>query len=87
MKDLSDEIPMSWKSKDSSDRFGRAACKGVLVVQYVTEIGTDKKYFRIVSPTKIEGYGASAEDTYEKAIKLAKELDLELHDDVVYISV
>lgn len=60
--------------------------KGVLVIQYVTEGGTGKTYFRFVSPQKIEGFAGTAEEAEQRARALAAELKLEIHPDIMHVT-
>lgn len=59
----------------------------LLVIQYVTEIGTNKTYFRFMSPEKIEGYAGTADEAYERAIELSKKLGIEIHSEIMHIAI
>lgn len=60
----------------------------LLVIQYVTEIGTNKTYFRFMSPAaQIEGYAGTADEAYERALDLSAKLGLEIHDEIMYVTV
>lgn len=66
----------------------RAPAKELLVIQYVTEAGTGKQYFRFMSPpNKLEGFASNAEEAYERALELARRLNLEIHDEIVHVTV
>ena len=62
--------------------------KGSLVIQYVSEIGTNKRYFRFMSmPNQIQGHASTPEEAEAKALEIAKRLDLEIHDQIVHVEV
>lgn len=66
----------------------RPPAKELLVIQFVTEGGTGKTYFRFMSPpNKLEGFANNAEEAYERALEIAKRLNLEIHDEIVHVTV
>jgi hypothetical protein len=72
-----------------SDRVfnARHASKPLLVIQFVTENVTGKTYFRLISPNgKIEGWAGTAEEAAPLAENISKRLGLEIHDEIIAIS-
>lgn len=66
----------------------RPPAKEVLVIQFVTENGTGKQYFRFMSPPNtLEGYASDAEEAYQRALAIAKRLNLDIHDEIVHVTV
>lgn len=66
----------------------RPASKNTVVVQYVTENVTGRTYFRFVAPSgNVEGYAGTAEDAVPRLEEISKRLGLEIHDEVIYITV
>lgn len=66
----------------------RPAAKELLVIQYVTENGTGKSYFRFMAPpNKVEGWAGTADEAYPKAIEIAQKLGLEIHDEIVHVTI
>jgi hypothetical protein len=78
--------PMSQRNAQSADRFSDKVSREVLVIQYCTERGTGKKYFRFLSSKAIEGYAQNAEEANDRAIAIAKRLNLAIHDDVIHVT-
>lgn len=66
----------------------RQPAKELLVIQYVTENGTGKSYFRFMAPpAKIEGFANNADEAYERALEISRRLNLEIHDEIVNVTV
>ena len=78
--------PMSQRNAQSADRFSNKVSKELLVIQYCTERGTGKTYFRFMSSKGVEGYAQNAEEPNEHALEIAKRMDLEIHNDVIHIT-
>ena len=78
--------PMSQRNTQSIGRFSNRFTKELLVIQYCTERGTGKTYYRFVSPKGVEGYAQNAEEPNEHALAIAKRMNLEIHNDVIHIT-
>ena len=78
--------PMPQRNAQSADRFSNRASKELLVIQYCTERGTGKTYFRFVSSKGVEGYAQDAEEPNEHALEIAKRMNLEIHNDVINVT-
>jgi hypothetical protein len=78
--------PMSQRNLQSADRFSNKVTKQLLVIQYCTERVTGKTYFRFVSSKGVEGYAQNAEEPNEQALAIAKRMNLEIHNDVIHIT-
>lgn len=61
--------------------------KPLLVIQYVTEIGTERSYFRFMGPNKVEGHAGTAEEAYERVQEIADRLGYEIHSEIVPITI
>lgn len=65
----------------------RKPAKEMLVIQYVTENGTGKTYFRFMSPpNNLEGFASNAEEAEARAIEISRRLGLEIHDEIVHVT-
>lgn len=66
----------------------RPAAKDLLVIQYVTEGGTGRTYFRFIGPKGTqEGFASTAEEAAERATEVAQKLGLEIHDTIVQVTI